>query len=300
MTTMERKQTELFYPFLKCYGGLLLGYTLLHWCCIETYDMLTVNETVMVFLLPAILAIALIALVLRPGVNLLYFRKRGGAFSHYVLLFFCLVIPTLVVQQYLETATGKLTVLETINQYESKPKTKYYQVKQYYLATALAGEKMTEYTSGKRQTRLNFDAFFAQPIYVTAKDTLSHSNHYWLCTYYHKSISANEPEEQRMYDRAKFNQYIATDYPATPFQKAIYWEREGIVNKTNDFEDAVNKSRVLRDGASVLFIPHYDDFAHRSGNKGLWSLLAIISGIVVYYIILASTRFKTEEELQSE
>lgn len=299
MTTMERKQTELFYPFLKCFGGLLLGYTLFHWCCIESYDMLTVNEMVMVFLLPAVLAIALIILLLRPGVKLLYFRKRGGAFSHYIVLFFCLVIPNLVVQQYLETATGKLTVLENINQYESKPKTKYYQVQHYYLATALAGEKMTEYTSGKYGSWLNFDAFFAQPIYVAAKDTLSHSDHYWLCTYYHRKISASESEEQRMYDRAKFNQYTATDYPATSFDKAIYWEREGIVDKTNDFEEAVNKSPVLRDGPSVLFIPHYDDFAHRSGKKGLYSLLTIISSILIYYIIISITRFKTEEELQS-
>ena len=300
MTSLERKHVLLLYPFIKCYVGLILGYTLFHWCCIESYDMLDVNEMLMIFLLPAIIAVGLIAIVLRPGIKLLYFSRRSGPFSHYLLTLFCLVIPNFVVQQYLETATGKLTVLDTITQYESKPKTKYYQVKHYCLAPSLAGEKRREYYSGKHQSRLHLEAYFAQPIYATTKDTLSRSDHYWLCTYYQQSINANESEENRILDRARFNQYVATDYPTTPFYKATYWEREGIVDKTSYFEDAVNKSPLERDGGSVLFIPHYDDFAHRSGKKGLWSFAAVMIGIGAYYFFILITRLKTEEEMEEE
>jgi hypothetical protein len=262
--------------------------------------MLAVSDMAMVFLLPALIAVALIALVLRPGVKLLYFSKRGGTFSHYVLLFICLVFPTVVVQQYLQTATGKLTVLETINQYESQPKTKYYQVKHYHVAPSLAGQHQKEYTSGKHQTRLHWEAYFAQPIYGKAQDTLSHRDHYWLCTYYHRSISTSEPTSERILDRARFNQYIETDYPATPFYTATYWERMGIVDKTNAFETAVSNSPVVSNGPDILFIPHYDAFANRSGNNGLWSLAAILGGILLYYLILALTRLKTPEELEND
>ncbi len=300
MTSLERKHSLLFYPFLRCFGGLLFGYTLVHWYCLKSYDMLTVNEMVMIFLWPAVLAMVLLGVVLRPGISLLLFSRRNTAACYYMVTFFCLVIPILLVQQYLETATGKLTVLETINQYERLPKTKYYQVKHYHLAPSLAEEITRQYSSGRSGSQLNFEAYFTQPIFPNVKDTLSNSAHFWLCSYYEQHISANITQEQRLKYLAKFNRYVATDYPTTPFHTATYWERIGITSRTGYYENAVAKSPRYREGACILFKPHYDDFSNRNGNKLIWCFVAIVIALALYYTAVRTNRFKIEEPIRKK
>jgi rhomboid protease GluP len=294
MTDLNTKYKLLYLPFLYCFIGMVIGYTLLHWCCIVSYDMLSVSETMVNFGIPLVIAILLVAFVLRPTILLLEFKKNNGAFSLYFIAVLALTIPTLLTQQYLDTATGVLTPLQRISQYESAPKSKYYTVSQSYIGRSFAGCTRRRYTTGKHNTTLHFKKYYALPVFDRAEDTLRHSCHYWLCTNYSHSMSNSSSSEEKAAAQEYFENSSRREFNSLPIYKANYWERVGIVNVTDWYERAVNHSVLERDGASVLFEPHFDSFEERNGN-GLGNMvLGIGIALVAYGGLLMMYRLKKE------
>ncbi|MEO3408280.1 hypothetical protein AAFN85_30475 [Mucilaginibacter sp. CAU 1740] len=84
-----------------------------------------------------------------------------------LIMFGCLVVvfPLALSQQYMATATGKLTKLDSMSQVHYVPSTKYYTVKKYYPSKGLVHIKMHFYVSGKNNADFNMDAYTAVPVF---------------------------------------------------------------------------------------------------------------------------------------
>ncbi len=292
MTDLNTKYKLLYLPFLYCFIGMVIGYTLLHWCCIVSYDMLSVSTMLMNFGIPLFIAIVLVAFVLRPTILLLEFKKNNDAYFLYFMAVLALTIPSLLTQQYLDTATGELMPLQRISQYESAPKSKYYTVSQSYIGRSFAGCTRRRYTTGKHNTTLHFKKYYALPIFDRAEDTLRHSCHYWLCTEYSHSIRNRSSEVEKAAAQESFENSSRREFNSLPIYTATYWERVGVVNTSDWYERAVNHSVLERDGASVLFVPHFDSFEERNGNGLRNMVLGIGIALVVYGGLLLMFRVK--------
>lgn len=92
---------------------------------------------------------------------------------------FAIAAPTIVLQEYLLTATGKLTQLQNISEIGSKPLTKYYVLKTHNIdKNHFAVYRKTE-TSGRYNETLIFHIYVSCPILDDAvkEDSSTHINH---------------------------------------------------------------------------------------------------------------------------
>jgi hypothetical protein len=136
MTGLTEKLKLIYKPFLVIAISIIAGYTLLNWLFIIKLHILSLNEEMVNFWIPFALPWIPLIMLLRPRIKLLNLkRKKGGDLpSFYVFIAgFAIVIPTIIAQSYLQTATGKLTKLYSISQIDKQEATKYYNLKNFYL-----------------------------------------------------------------------------------------------------------------------------------------------------------------------
>lgn len=148
--------------------GLLMGYTFLHWLLLIRLELFQVKNVITEFALPFSLAALLVLLWLRPRIQLLHLKRRSGDLPTFytIVAIVAMGTPTVIAQGYLETATGKLTNLDSITQIGNLPKTKYYSIKNFYIDKKSAGIFQETTTAGKNNRNLVFTYYITCPIRV--------------------------------------------------------------------------------------------------------------------------------------
>ena len=132
MNTLTEKIKVIYIPFVLIFIGFVSLYTFLHWFLVIDKGLFNLREETLNLWLPLLLPIIPIFILLRPRIHLLNFKKDDYHFWYQFLALSAISITTIITQEYLVKATGKLTQLENISQIKEKPKTKYYQLNQYY------------------------------------------------------------------------------------------------------------------------------------------------------------------------
>jgi len=289
----------LLLPFSICLISLLLGYTLIHWLFFIKLEWFLLKDETIKFFIPFGISIVLVAFIMRPRIKRLKFKNDNGSFFLYMIAVFGFAIPTIIAQEYLETATGELTVLNTIDTIDIKPKSKYYKLRNFYFdKSAFSGKTKIE-TSGKNDQYLNFTLYVVQPILNRAKDTVNNSTHFWLCSKYQNQISNNLSSDEK--ERA-FNSFVEISELSfkneTP--QFTYLERLGLTSDTKFYGNAASYSELERDGQDVFLITCQGDFSERNGTKLDWTFKSLLISLVVWSLLLLCFKLKTNSELASD
>ena len=106
---------------------------------------------------------------LRPRIKFLELKKNAagknpiGGFI--ILAWIGMVVTNVIAQEYLVTATGKLTRLSNISQLNKLPPTKYYTVKNFYADKKLAHFRSETAVTGKHKTNYEINIYIAVPLY---------------------------------------------------------------------------------------------------------------------------------------
>jgi hypothetical protein len=167
MQQFKAKLKLIFLPFVYIGGITLVVYTFLHWLLAIRFNVLSLPEWCISFAIPGALVFIVLIIWLRPRLKLL----KYSAFGKSPLPFFIYItglawaIPTGIAQQYVETATGKLTPLDSISQINTLPATKYYTVKQFYASKKAVHVKMVFSVTGKNNTGFVMTAYCAVPLF---------------------------------------------------------------------------------------------------------------------------------------
>lgn len=168
MQQFKAKLKLIFLPFVYIGGITLAAYTFLHWLLAIRFNVVSLPEWYINFVIPGVLVFIVLIIWLRPHLKLLKYNNNGGRSP---IVFFIYIaglawaIPTVIAQQYVETATGKLTALDSISQINTLPITKYYTVKQFYSAKKAAHVKIVFSVSGKNKTDFVMTAYTAVPVF---------------------------------------------------------------------------------------------------------------------------------------
>ncbi len=128
MTGLIDKLKLIYKPFLIIAICFIAIYTFLHWALFIKAG-IPLKEDIIKFWLPFGLPFIPILIWLRPRIKLLHFRNDNGSFGYQFLACIAIAIPTIIAQEYLITATGKLTQVEYVSQIDKTEKTKYYSLK---------------------------------------------------------------------------------------------------------------------------------------------------------------------------
>jgi hypothetical protein len=102
-------------------------YTFLHWLLFIKTNLFIVDADIINLFAPMAFIFIGLLIWLRPRLKLLNLEaKKGNRLMGVVMLaWIAMLAPILIAQDYLITATGKLTPMARISQIDSLPKTKY-------------------------------------------------------------------------------------------------------------------------------------------------------------------------------
>ncbi|QEM07973.1 hypothetical protein DIU31_032375 [Mucilaginibacter rubeus] len=168
MRQFKAKFKYIFLPFVFIGLCTIIIYTFLHWLLLIRFNVFTLKDKDADFLIPGIVGLVLPQLLLFPKLRQLKAYKATSRDPITILLMvggFTFAVPICIAQNYLESATGKLTRLDSISEVHYVPATKYYTVKQKYPNKHMAHFKVIFSVSGKNNVDFNMDAYAAVPVF---------------------------------------------------------------------------------------------------------------------------------------
>lgn len=154
-------------PFLLIAISLLVVYSLLNWLLFIRTGSIAVREDVLHYWVPISLAVVAVLLWIRPRLRFLKLRLERGdlPFLYGFVAVAAISVPVIIAQEYLATATGKLTELESVRKVKRWETTKYYKIRNAFADKHHAAATFKADVSGKRNENLNFNLYLACPLY---------------------------------------------------------------------------------------------------------------------------------------
>lgn len=183
MKNLNLKLKHIYLPFLLIAICCIAGYSFLNWLFVIKTEWIDLNETWATFGIPFALPWIPLLIWLWPRINMLIYSSRSGD-PHglrIAMAGFAIAIPTLISQQYLNTATGKLSKLNNVEEIDIQPLSKYYTFRNFYVDKQHASVYRTAEVTGKNSEYLDYEIILACPVYSKpiANDEIVDADNYY-------------------------------------------------------------------------------------------------------------------------
>jgi rhomboid protease GluP len=284
---MRDKIQLLFIPTLLVLLAMVFIYTFLHWVLFIQLEIFPVKPFITNFVIPAVLGGLAALIVLRPRLKILNFDRSEGNWRDFYnfILWIVLTTPVIIAQEYIVTASGNLTEMNSISEINTHQRSKYYTVKKYYLDRKNIAMYPDFEVSGKHNENFNMHIYGAVPIFESAAEATRGNNPAWLGIEFKRSISNRlAPEEkQRRYEI--FALTCERDFKAKKSWKFMYLDRIGHSDEREGLIEAVR----LKTGDSnpIILCPVNEPFEARNGTTLAWIGGSAAIGLSVWLIMLA-------------
>lgn len=286
MKGLADKLRLIYKPLVLIAIGFILTYTLLHWLLFIKVG-IPLKEDIVKFWLPFGLPWIPLLIWLRPRLKLLRFKNDNASFGYQFLASIAIAIPTIITQEYLVTATGKLTQLDNISQIAKTEKTKYYSLKNYYIDKQHIAVQNTASITGKHNENFNMLIYVAMPILENNADTLKSEQKYWLGKEYNERIS-NRLSDQEKDDKYKiFAEKCQKEFEGTDFSKFTYLEVIGNTEDHDEYNNALKKNSQNSSADNIVFEAQTEPFETRNGSKLPWIFWFVRNRTIYVFRLLA-------------
>lgn len=305
---LAKKLRLIFLPFIIISFCIIGGYTFLNWVVVTQMHALSLKEDVTNMYIPILLPWIPLVLWLRPKIKLLKLKQiksnpvpdytqqkqvKNDPIAVYIFLAGIMIIaPTIFSQLYLETATGKLTQLDNINQIQQQKATKYYTLKHFYIDTAHTGTLTTSELNGKSST--NTYIHFVLPILTSAGDTINNSCFASCGIKYHKAISNGYGQVAKEEIVKDFLHSCKEEIDKKDVNQIVYFERLGNTDDHDAYVAAIKNYKSVMAKTEIVLVPVNKPFAARNGNMILWLLGSFVASGLIWLLMV--TKPKLDEE----
>ncbi len=157
----------IFVPFLIIAISTLVIYTFLNWLFIIKLNLFKIDDFIISFLIPFILPWIPNLIWLMPRIKLLRMKqsyRRNPVSGVLFVNWLAIGIPLILAQQYIVTATGKLTELDYIGEIHNTAPTKYYTARHFYINKNMVHVKTFLYAANKSRD-FDMDIYACVPIF---------------------------------------------------------------------------------------------------------------------------------------
>ena len=284
--TLYTKLRVIYIPFLGISTAFIIVYSVLDAFFVIKWEVLPLSESVSDFWLPWLLPWIPVLLVLRPRLKALRVTGR----NRYGFLFiasFAMAAPTIVAQEYLLTATGRMTRLARISDLELVEPTKYYSVGKMFAEKSLRGSAGSVERVGRNEESLKISFFFACPLQDGAGDTAPADRRIWIGMKAFEIIGSKITKLRLADEYDKYFNTCTVLFGALNLGDFSYFER---ITRNDDqrlYVAAVqNSTRYQGAREPVILIGHDEPFESRNGSKFVWIFGAFAIGAAVFLVIL--------------
>jgi len=291
----SKKIKLLYIPFLLAAIGMWVLYTFLNWLFIIHLELISIKDIIVSFGIPIALPAIPVLFYLRPKFKLLNLTTaKGKSWDDFYMFILWIILagPTMIAQNYIETATGKLTELQHISQLGSLAKTKYYSVKDVFIDKNKIASHTAFEVSGKHNENLDMYIYVIVPMYNNAFDTANVPS--WLGLKYYKSIKSNLEDKEKEEAYQAFADESQKEFDEVDLNKFVYLMRVSNSDKKEGLDEALKQSVKRTDAnASQFFESVNEPFAARNGNKLEWTLISFGVGLFIWLIMILIPSFNT-------
>jgi membrane associated rhomboid family serine protease len=287
MKGIGAKTRLAFLPFALLAVGFVIGYSFLYWLFYLELGVIPLKQEIMHFWAPIGVALLLVIVFIRPRIHALKLDRNDGKARtmYYVFGTIVLCMPAVFAAKYMDSATGKLTELDSITDISRRPETRYYKAGSYVLFRDKIGVEGVMSYSGKRNQYLDFDLYVAMPFAAYLGDTLG-TPAAFLSKHYQKQVSSDLSDEERQSEWKKFWNESLKQFDNEPV-KFIYLERIANTEARDHLRDAARKSGLYKGNRVPLILhPVNDPFEERNGNRLIIVFLSLGIGLAVWFIMV--------------
>lgn len=287
------KKIKLIYPrFLMITIGFLISYSLLNYLLVIKSEIIKLNEDILQIWLPITLSFISLYLLLKDQLkclNIDSISRNYGVVLTYAIATATIAVPTIFLQMYLETATGKLTEVNDIDEILSLPKTKYYTIDSLFIDKNRAGAYTDVFYTGSNNETINLDFYIACPITFNKYDVTRDNYPVWYGLLYKKDINNRLPEEEKEKIWNEFHSKSIEDFENRDLMEFIYFDRISKSNEYINYSKSIGKTKLVSDSSMpIILVPVNEDFNMRNGHKALWTFLSLIVGAILTLIIVVA------------
>jgi rhomboid protease GluP len=292
-----KKLQLVYFPFLKVTISFIGIYTFLHWYFIIHLNLFSFHENIINFWLPICLPWVFVWIILRPKVKLLNLEHKHFKLSEFSIFTMAssMIVPTIIAQHYIVTATGNLTNLNNISEISKNQPSKYYSLKNSFIDKKHINVNSFVMTSGKRNRDFNMYIYIALPILKNQADTTERHCENWYGVKYFQTISNKKSEEEK---QSRYQNFIAkshANFDSLDVRKFIYLDKIGFVDDRERFMSSIKNNRHFESNSPILLLPVNQPFEDRNGNKFLWFLGSFTSISSLFLLFLLKRDFKEDE-----
>lgn len=288
---MKQKLALIYLPFLLLGLGFIFAYTVFHWLILTQFDSLPIKDMILEIILPIGIFSVLTFIYLRPKIKLLTIKRKKKTnqypFFYLIAAIIVIAIPTLLLQNYLVKAAGKLTELASISSISQHPSTKYYSLEKSYIAKqqfAVHPSFEVKMSSGHHE-EIVATLYIAIPIYDSLAASAGEAPA-WLGEKYTTKIDSwlSDTEKERKFEA--FVEKSQTDFNAKNLQKFQYLERLGRSTHLDGYREAIKTSPRYIQSNDTVFIAHDATFEARTENLLKMVFLFYIGGMMLWLAML--------------
>jgi rhomboid protease GluP len=289
-----QKLQLIYLPFLKVSLSFITTYTFLHWYFIIHLDLFLIEEKTVNAWIPAILSWGLILIFLRSKARLLALKDRLPDFI-IILMLITTLAPTVILQFYVVTATGKLTVLNDISEKSSNKPTKYYIIRDHFINKRYTSFKPLVNIGGKGNRDYNMYLYCALPILKSEADTNLSVCENWYCIKYYERISNRHYESissklNSEIKKQKFDIFLKKSlakFDSLNVNNFVYLNRIEQVFDKNGYCQAIENNTRFTALHPTILLPINEPFKQRNGTKLYWflgTLIALNLSLILFII----------------
>jgi len=293
MNDISEKFNIIYKPFLIIAVIFIVAYTFLNWLFFIQIG-IWVKEDIVKFWLPFGLPFIPVLIWLRPRIHLLHFKNDKSSFGFQFLACMVIAFPTIIAQEYLITATGKLTSVDNVSQINEYEMTKYYSLKNFYFDKQHFKIRRTATVTGKNNEYFNMLIYVAIPVFKSVEDTSMTENIYWLGRKYSKQIVNGNSDKEKEYRFKEFSEQVQMEFDITDFNKFTYLEVIGNTDDHDEFSKTIEASGKINLRGNTFFEAKDGPFEERSGKKLVWIFGSFGIGSLLYFIFLLFPKFQNK------
>lgn len=295
MQQVLKKIRLLYIPYLIISISFLILYTFLHWALLIKYEIFSIKDYIINFGLPFGLSWIPVLIWLRPRINLLKLNggNGNGPFLFFLFAAIAIAIPTIIAQNYIEKASGKLTKLTSISQINKVEKTKYYQVKKIYINKKNLGVYPHFEVGGKHNENFEMGLYVALPLFDNKSETDKTDCSAWLGVKYSKTISNKLTEEEKEKKFQDFTNESQKDFDNKNVNEFVYLERMTNSDDAEGFNEAIKENPKYNSIDAPALVAINEPFQSRAGDSFAWIFISFGITAVIWLIMILIAKFNS-------
>ncbi len=278
----------IFIPTALALMGLLIIYTGLHWALFIKLELFSLKEIITNFGIPIVLTGLTTWVIIRPRFKVLSLEAKRGNWRDFYsfILWVILTVPLIIAQEYIVTASGQLTALNSINEINQFKPTKYYTLKHFYIDKKLIGVHSAFDVSGRHNESFNMHLYVAMPIFENVRDITKSECLGWLGIEYRETINNRLEPKEKEEKYQLFATRSQKDFDSKNVSQFEYLDRIGNSDRRDGFVEAIKKNKAF-EPSNMILAPISEPFESRNGNKLRWLLGSTLIGSMIWLMMLA-------------